>query len=649
MDSIYMLVVAIVMLLAGHYFKVLRWEQFLVIYEESNRSLLLRSLSIGYIINLFFPFRLGDLVRAYISGSKLKNGFLFAISTIIVERFLDVVVVGLLFGTFLFLGFNTEKIIASTMFYIIFAGMLIPLSILLIKFSKIPKILMKSFSSIFNKNIELKLLVFSWSIISSFKDMYLQLSRKKLLLNTILMWAFYLISYYCFALYLQMIGGNYNTIDVFTLLFSYSNLDAATIGNLYKNLDFYSRLPLILLVYIAAPLVIMIFLSLLPNKIKAMANSDNDANNEKILNLLPYINDKEKLVFLETYFSGKSREYFVTYLNINRDINIIQDLSAGSNATTILCADEKGTFFRKYAFGDAGEKLKEQATWIKTHIENLYLPNIMNEKTGENYYCYDMEQNKLTVSFFNFIHSVSADKSWQILKNLLEDIHHNLHSLNTHNADELSMNRYVDDKIINNLNKIKSSKYISKLLEYSHLFINGKKYSNLKGFEKILSREYLIKIFKDDVYAELHGDLTIENIIYAEEMPRQYYLIDPNQGNIHNSPNLDYAKLLQSLHSGYEFLMKTKKFDVKENQINFLYTRTVAYDKVYKKYKEYLSEKFSPIQVRSIFYHELVHYLRLLPYKLEKDGEKSIIFFATFIILLNEIAVEEKEWIKYEK
>lgn len=648
MGEMYILLLAISMLLAGHYSKVLRWEQFLVIYEEPNRNLLLRALSIGFMFNLFLPFRLGDLIRAYIAGSKLKNGFLFAIATIIVERFLDVVVVGILFATFLLLGFNTGKIVESTVFYIVFAGILLPVSILLVKFSRVPKMMMKNVSSIFNKNIELTLLLFSWSIISSFKDMYLQLNRRNLFLNTVCMWAFYMVSYYCFALYLQKIGGNYNVIDVFTLLFSYSNLDGATIGNAYKNIDFYTHLPILLLIYIGSPLLIMMLLSLLPKKIKAMAGNDTNTSSEKYLNLLPYINDKEKLAFLEAYFSGKSRDYFMTYLSINRDINIIQDFSAGSNATTILCADKEGTFFRKYAFGDAGKKLNEQAIWIKEHMENIFLPKIVNEKAGENYYCYDMEQNKLAIGFFNFIHSVNADKSWQILKNLLEDLHHNLHSLNIRKSDAASIEKYIDNKIIYNLNKIKASKWINRLLEYSYLYVNGKQYKNVKELEGILSKEHLIKIFQKDIYAELHGDLTIENIIYAEEMPKQYYLIDPNHGNIHNSPNLDYAKLLQSLHSGYEFLMRTKDFEVKNNQINFLHTRTVAYDRVYEKYKKYLLETFSIQEVRSIFYHELVHYLRLLPYKLEKDGEKSVIFFAAFIILLNEINDKEKEWLQYE-
>ena len=35
---------------------------------------------------------------------------------------------------------------------------------------------------------------------------------------------------------------------------------------------------------------------------------------------------------------------------MNQGITILQDYSAGSNATTMLCMDAEKTFYRKYAF-----------------------------------------------------------------------------------------------------------------------------------------------------------------------------------------------------------------------------------------------------------------------------------------------------------
>ena len=76
---------AVFLLLAGHYFRMMRWKQFVEIYEQPSRSRLLRSLSIGYAVNFFVPFRIGDLLRAFLTGRHLKNGFGFALSTIILD------------------------------------------------------------------------------------------------------------------------------------------------------------------------------------------------------------------------------------------------------------------------------------------------------------------------------------------------------------------------------------------------------------------------------------------------------------------------------------------------------------------------------------------------------------------------------------
>ena len=82
------------------------------------------------------------------------------------------------------------------------------------------------------------------------------------------------------------------------------------------------------------------------------------------LNLLPNENNKERLEFLEKYFLDEDKSYIENYLKINQKINIIRDFSAGSNATTMLCMNKDGMFYRKYAFEDR-EKLYEQILWIE--------------------------------------------------------------------------------------------------------------------------------------------------------------------------------------------------------------------------------------------------------------------------------------------
>ena len=102
-----MLFIAIVLVCLAHFIRTLRWELFVKTYEKPNTKNLLQSLSIGYFINSFIPFKAGDLVRAWISGRKMKNGRGFALATVIVDRYLDILVVGILFA--IFSAFNLDS------------------------------------------------------------------------------------------------------------------------------------------------------------------------------------------------------------------------------------------------------------------------------------------------------------------------------------------------------------------------------------------------------------------------------------------------------------------------------------------------------------------------------------------------------------
>ena len=634
------LILAISMLLLGHYFKMLRWRQFVEIYEKPKNNVLLKSLTIGYIVNFCLPFRIGDLIRGIYAGRKMKNGICFSIATVIVDKYLDVIMVGFLFLLFYLGSFQKITLLYSLLFYFGFSIIALLFSILAINYSKYLKILTKRISSIFNDEIELNLLYFSWSIISVFKDMYKKVNRKKLIFNTTVMWFLYIISYYLFALFLSNFHSEVKLIDIFNLLFNSSNIFMSTISVSYTPSNLILQFPFIMSIYILIPLIILYIISMFKVKVNnTLTDNFHDEFDVKYLKMLPHINTNEKLAFLEAYFSGLDREYFKQYLTINRDISIMHDYSAGSNATTMLCTNGKEIFFRKYAFGEDGEKLYEQIKWLHEHENVLPLPKIISEDKGKGYCYYDMRYDNSYVGFFNYIHSMSIEDSWEIMKQALNEMEEKLYYLNRRKADKDTIKKYIDTKVIRNIEKVKKAKLLRNLMEYDVLIINGIKYKNLNHFSKYFTFEYLYDVFKEDIYSDIHGDLTVENLICRRNngLKKDYYIIDPNTGNVHESPNLDYSKLLQSLHGGYEFLMNTRNADIDKNNINYLYTKSSAYNELFKRYKKKMDEKFTYNKVKSIFFHEIIHWLRLMPYKIEKDGKRVAIFYAGLIIVVNEV------------
>lgn len=626
------LIVAIAFICIAHLIRVIRWELFIQVYEKPKHRNLIQALSVGFILNYILPYKLGDLFRAWFGGRKMKNGKALGLSTVIVDRYLDVVTVGLIFIILAFAQRGNEELWRTSLFYIgMTCAMLLATGVIFL-FKSGVKRLLRIVASIFNDHYETWILQFAWALIWNFKDIFIKINKLKLVISTVIMWGFYLISYTFFALFMTTGGANTSWIDVFTMLFTQSGISAST-ATISAD-SFY------LIIYMVSPLLILLVISLMIEK------SQSAENSQEYLNLLPHLDPKERQAFLENYFSDSNREYAENYLKINQNISIIRDYSAGSNATTMLCMDGEKTFFRKYAFGADGEKLYQQIEWIQNNSSQLPLPEILRMDKSDVYCYYDMPYQSNAVGLFEYVHSMPVEQGWNIMRSALEKLEKSIYKLGVRPADQETMHNYVNTKVIKNINAIKNAKRIRPLQQYDTIIINGVEYPNLSYYEKYMTEEHLLRVFSQDEYATIHGDLTIENIICKRDGSGKddFYIIDPNTGNVHDSPNLDYAKLLQSIHGGYEFLMSTRDVSVNENHINFLFTRSSAYQELHAKLKAYMETQFGRERTKSIYYHEIIHWLRLMPYKIEKDGKRALLFYAGMLMVMQDVINEyEKE------
>ena len=627
--NIILFISAIVLLLLAHFVKIARQSQFIEIYEKPQKDILKKGLSVTFLLNLILPFKLGNVFRIIYPGKHMKNGSSFSLANIALDIILDLFTVALIYVLLFFLGKNVEN---NLRFYVILSILLFGAIIILYAFNKYIKKAILKIAGIFNEKIELKILKTTWFSITSFKDMIIRINKFKLFIYTALSMSLYMLSYFFLAQFLTSINIELNFMNIFNMMYGKLNLMNPSLLVFYHYVGFNGLIYLI--IYICIPILIICWSAFFAEK------SPKKEDNKKYVELLPHINSHDRLVFLEEYFSAEKGEYLKNYLKLNRDVAIIEDYSAGSNATTILCSKNNETFYRKYSFGKDAKKLHDQINWIKEHQNKLTLTKITNEYYNDNVCSYDMPYVPGAVTCFNYVHTMPFYQSWDNIKFALDDLDKNLHTINRRKSDADTIKKYIDNKVIINLEKIKNGKYIKPLLKYEYIYINGKKYHNLPYFEKYLNEDYLSKVFANDFYSDIHGDFTIENIICLKEKRQNqigYYIIDPNTGNIHDSPYLDYAKLLQSIHGGYEFLMNTKSISFYDNKIDFLFTKSNIYYQLFEKYVQYLENKFGEEGLKSIFYHEIIHWLRLMPYKINKNGEKSLLFYAGLIMVASDV------------
>jgi len=324
---------------------------------------------------------------------------------------------------------------------------------------------------------------------------------------------------------------------------------------------------------------------------------------------------------------------------------------SGSNATTLTILKDRQMFYRKYAFDADAKKLTQQITWIEKHKKIIYLPSITSNEEVKNYVFYDMPLLPQCTSLFKYIHTVPVEKSWEIIATVLNDLKNNLHTQDYRMCDFSMIDRYIEIKVNKNLNFIHDKcKYICDLEKFDSIFINGKELPTLKNYADMFSQDNLRKVFAKDYYSEIHGDLTVENIVCVEGLENEskqlaikhskllkYYLIDPNGGNIHDSPNLDYSKLLQSLHGNYELLTMVKSIDIEKNSIQFFMPSADNYRNLYSIYCNYLTKNFTNEQLLSIYYHEAIHWLRLLPYRINKDEKMAVVFYVGLLEVLRDL------------
>lgn len=629
---------AIFFLCAAHLMRVIRWELFISIYEKPNHKNLICALSYGYLLNYFVPFKLGEFVRAWVAGKKMKNGRSLGFSTVIADRYLDILAVGAIYIFLSISGIGGEESQDTALFYMVSAIFLLLLMLIIYASRKFIKKIIKKIASIFNETIESAMLRFAWALIWNFKDIFQKINKMKMIFATLGMWCGYLVSYYFFAAFMKALGEDTTWVDVFVMLFAQNGIKGSTgETTLFRNGPVTAHM-VYMVVYMVLPVVILVALSSFHRE-----DAVKEREEDNYLQLLPHMDPKERLVFLENYFSDRNRDYILSYLQINQGISIIRDCSAGSDATTMLCMNGDGyTFFRKYAFGEEkgeGTKLYQQILWIEDNRERIKLPEIIKKEKTPLYCYYDMPYNSNSVGLFEFIHSVPLAYGWSMIRKILESLENSIYRVNVRRADRETIQEYVREKVGKNLDKIKNVRRIRSLQQYPTVFINGVAYKNLTFYEKYLQEDYLLDVFQKDMYAVIHGDLTVENIICTRDDRGMddFYIIDPNTGNIHDSPNLDYGKLLQSIHGGYEFLMSVKDLKITDNRINFSFLKSSTYMELHRLLKDYMSQKFGYERTKSIYFHEMIHWIRLLPYKIEKDDKRAMLFYAGMLIVMNDV------------
>ena len=352
-----------------------------------------------------------------------------------------------------------------------------------------------------------------------------------------------------------------------------------------------------------------------------------------------------------------NREYFQDlqdfkyFLLLNHDVAILRYYPSGSDAVTLLVERDGKKYFRKFALGYPAKKLRDQYEWIVRYSDRIPLVPIAQMRDDGECFMYDMPYLDGSIGFQEYIPTHTVDESWAIYQGVFTDLKNGLYEKKGKRISKQVVEDYVLGKLRDNMTLAAENESVRNLMKYPTLIVNGKEYHNNDLLQDMMSLGNMRGIFASDRETAAHGDLTTENIIVCEEHPhagslpegRPYYIIDPNPVNPINSEPMDFGKMLQSLHGNYEFIPKRTSLSVDGNHVDFEMPVSPHYRELYLRLRDWLFQELSPEDVRSAYYHELMHWWRLIPYRIRRDAGSAPCYYASFVMVMNDV------WEMYEK
>jgi hypothetical protein len=622
-----LLALAALCLLLAHVLRAVRWALLFPSSSLTRRFDLLLGLGVGYAINLIVPMRIGELVRAAVACRSRETRFSYVVATVAAERLSDLVAVGLFFAALCWRGDGggvSDWAFPISCALLALAGGVVGV---LVRRSARARRVIWTAASLFNAEIRVGVVDAFWAFGEILASRTLM--RWRYLAASVAMWATYLIAYRAFA-----VATGIPTAEVLQAMLA-APLDAlalhwpgAGFAALWAPLVLFSAIPILLIVLYGRLREELIQTRAL-GALRRYGMSGADAPHA-LRSRFKAASAYEQ--YLTNLFLGGPSPLRHLEREAIGDGVVLKFFDGGSDATTALVEVGGALRVRKFAVGAAAGKLMAQSDWLAAFERaGAPLAQVIERDRRAGLFRYDMPIAPSARDFFETIHTAPMQRSRALLVDVLDYVQELHRSAPPQHAAPDEIDSYLAHKARQNALDIED--FARRHLSGEEFAINGV----LHGFHewrKLADLDWLRRQARRREVAPIHGDLTIENIIVAPGAPRGFYLIDPNPENIFNTPLIDAAKLMQSLHLGYETLNRGVSCNLGEAGIALPSTRSHRYAELHELLEREIVSRYGEDALREVYFHEMVNYLRLTPYKIRKGATRGLTFFACTNLLL---------------
>jgi hypothetical protein len=617
---------AVSLLLCAHALRAIR-HSFLFSQEElPERFGLLLALSVSYALNAILPFRIGEVVRALFIAARLRLQFSYVLATVVAERFTDLVAVAAIATLLARVPTDASSALLSSAALLLIAAAAIAAAALLIQRVAQVRRAVWYVASMFNETIRFAIVELVWTVSGFVTEGRLRSSRY--ISATVGMWSLYLSAYWLFA---RALGSSLAQVSLLLL--------GAPLRPLIRELlsGGLSRTSLALVLFTSIPVGVVIFYGF----IRQRREIQKSLGFARRFGLVPaelsrssiarrFRNSGDYAALMAAHFTATRQIVSVFAGEGMEDVIVHRILPGGSEAVIAVVEVHGELSIRKLATAGAGEKLRAQVSWLREHAEELPLPEVLAEhRHGERFH-YDMPYTLTARDFYDVIHTSPIERSRDVLQSIVDEMtaFHARHHVGA--ASAAVVDHYLERKVRANTRDVLA--YARGMVEQEYT-INGDDY-RLSEWNCLLDMKWLREQVRSRDMAVIHGDLTIENIIVSPRHAMQWYLIDPNPANIFDTPLIDWAKLMQSLNLGYEAINRGSAVTRHGHDLRLALARSNAYAQLHDHLCTVLGVQLGPSAMREVAFHELVNYLRLLPYRIKNSPIQGLTFFACTSLLL---------------
>ena len=345
------------------------------------------------------------------------------------------------------------------------------------------------------------------------------------------------------------------------------------------------------------------------------------------------INDKKP--YSEIHQMAKAiqikRNEGIAHIHVDKTPEILEKLKGGSFANVYLIEKDGVKRVRKYI-----EKSKENNVHVET-LRRQYddlkriayyspglVPTLLGSGENESEFFYDMQylENHKELSTFD------RETQKTIVQHVMRKLHDDVYCYSKQINGLDWMNEFLQDKIYSKYKYLESlGETFMHLLNGQTLVINNRACRGIREF--FADKNNFIHLLPRTV-SPIHGDLTLENILY-DSNTNTFYLIDTSGSRYVDNEAMDTAKLLQS------FLAKYESWDTRTDIHN------VSFDGAFRLPQDVTDTDFAKfrflfgddsIAYRSSLLMLACYFIRMTPFLLKKSKDHALfgLLLATYYL-----------------